>query len=103
MINHLHKLLVENRRVGSSAWLLKAAIDNPKCTIVASNTVEMEKLKLKYNALLENAPWYKKAIWAFEGRVIPTFITLQSLKQEGFKPTPIIVDNSAIIYNTLKK
>jgi hypothetical protein len=84
-------IIVERyRQNGNSTWILKSAIENPKCIIVSYNKANAEGLKLKYFEMLKNLPWWKR----WKHKVYPKFLSLND-NFDGYN-LPIIFDNSAL-------
>lgn len=89
------------RRSGNTSWILKAALNNPKCIIVVCSHKESTRLQNLYKELYNKVPWYQKVIRIFKKREIPIFVSVQILKQDkyflyGYKNRSLVFDNSAL-------
>ena len=84
-----------SRQSGNTTWLLKAAINNPNCIIIAKNGRGAKELQNRYYSLLNEESWLKRIWWKLFGRKHPSFRTID-YSFNGLKK-PIIFDNSSLI------
>lgn len=82
------------RQNGNSTWILRSAIENPECIIVAYDNTCAQGLKDEYFYMLENSHWLKKLKWEIYGRKHPVFLSLKD-DLSNYK-LPIIFDNSSM-------
>lgn len=91
----LTHIVHNTRQTGNTTWILKSAIKNPKCVIVAINESYAKDLEKKYYKLLSNVWWGQKLWWKWFGRQHPKFMSMRN-RFEGIR-LPIIFDNSCMV------
>ncbi len=82
------------RQNGNSTWIIKSAVENPECIIIAYNANSARDLEEEYFHMLKQSNWLKKLKWRFLGRKHPKFLS-KSSNLDGYK-LPIIFDNGAL-------
>ena len=93
----LQEIIRKTRASGNTTWILKSAIQNPNCIIVARNSQQAKCLEQAYKRLLLKNAWYKKLWWKLVGRKSPKFVSLD-FKFENHR-LPVIFDNGALAEN----
>lgn len=95
MNNNIQNIAARSRRRGYTQWILKGAITNPDCIIVAHNIKYANTLQSRYFELLDKEPFYKKWYWKWFGRKHPKFLSINS-NFDGYHQ-PIIYDNGCFM------
>lgn len=93
-VEKINDIITYNRQKGNSTWIVKSAIKNPNCVIVAHDSACAYDLKCLYYSLLKKQPFYKKIIWKLFGRSHPRFMSIEN-DFRGIN-LPVIFDNSAL-------
>ncbi len=82
------------RQNGNTTWIIKSAIENPECIVLAYNAENAKSIKERYFQMLEQSHWLKKLKWKVFGRKHPEFLS-KNTDLNGYN-LPIIFDNSAL-------
>ena len=90
----LVNIIEQHRQNGNTTWLAKAAIENPKCIILAHDDNCAKEIEDKYYDLLDEASFLKRLKWKIFGREHPKFLS-KNAKLDEYN-LPIILDNSAV-------
>lgn len=85
-----------SRRSGSTTWILRSALKNPRCIIVFGSFDIALKAEKDYHRMKRNACWILKIKWFFKKPINPVFTSIKTVP-EGFD-RPIIFDNSSLKY-----
>jgi len=93
-MSNVQNIVIQTRRFGSTTWILKSAIKNPKCVIVCKDMHHAMMLEQMYHKMLLNEWWGKKLWWKLFPKDNPKFLGLSS-NFIGLG-LPIIFDNSAL-------
>lgn len=94
-MKNVREIVEISRRSGNTTWILKSAIENPNCIIVAYNKSYAKDLEREYNRLLKKSIWYKRIIWYFQKRRKPLFVS-DNFDFRGYN-LPVIFDNSCFL------
>lgn len=94
-MNSVENIVHQTRGTGNTTWLLKAAINDPDCIIIARNGENKNDLYDHYHWLLGKERWYRRLWWRVFGRKHPEFRTLR-YSFNGVRE-PVIFDNSSLI------
>lgn len=89
------QIAIENRRTGSTTWILKAAVNDPNCTIVCKSADYSYDLEREYKKMLSKSNWLLRLKWKLFGRNHPQFISAYSAKTY-YVSSPLIFDNSSL-------
>ena len=90
----IQEIVNRNNHVGSTTWIIRAAVETPDCIIVSKDSLSAKELERQYFEMIKKSPWYRKLRWILFGRNHPKFLTVNS-RFEGLR-LPIIFDNSAL-------
>lgn len=91
-------LLLSKRRCGHTEYMLRAAINDPKVTIVCGNERQVEMLEKRYQKLLDQQPWYKRLWWRWTERRWPEFVSIgQAHRTTNGICEPLMFDNLTLI------
>jgi len=87
-----------NRNNGSTMWIVKSAIVNPDCVIVAPSTKHMMYLRELYYETINLFEDFR-GLYEANGNKEPLFVTTLNWKEKivGRERQPIIFDNSCFI------
>ena len=96
MQDKVKEIIRSSRRTGSSTWILEAAMQNPKCVIIAGTGLHAKFLEHFYTKMVNELPWYKRYYRKFilKHNTKPIF-TYISVSDDGYN-LPVIFDNSAL-------
>ncbi len=93
----LETMLKGSRQMGSTTYLLNAAIKNPNVTIVVANSNQAKMLEQQYEKMLEDLSWWKKILRKIETKNrYPYFISLRNYSGQGHSKRPVVIDLYAI-------
>jgi len=91
------RIVGATRHTGSTTWILKSAIKQPKCVIVSRNLDHSRQLENRYFNMLSKSVWYMKLYWKWFGREHPKFIPIHNSNAFYGLDLPVIFDNGAIL------
>jgi hypothetical protein len=92
------EFLLTKRRCGHTDYMLRAALHDPKVTIVASSHNNADELARRYRNLVIDQPWYIRLWWKWTDRREPNFVSIYTARiRMGGICEPVMFDNSTLI------
>ena len=90
----------ETRRFGNTEYILRALINDPKCTIIFSNKKLAEKAKERYSNLLKEKEENRIKNLSFFGKIINRIFPKKKKKNQVETPKFVSIDDSLAGSNT---
>lgn len=98
--SELRNIIRNVRQQGSTTYLLDAAINNPKVTIIVANQSQAKQLEEQYEERLQKLSFAKKIVRKISGKdsIKPKFLSVRSSREyeKGGEKNPVIIDLYAV-------
>ena len=97
----LERAFLLTRQSGSTDWILKSCLKNPKVIVVCLDVKALKVIDARYLNMLVSQPWWKKLKDRIFMKHYPTFTTMYDVCftdfMRGRRDLPVIFDNSCLI------
>jgi hypothetical protein len=93
-MENIREIIEYSRGTGNTSWILKSALENPDCIIVAGHHRSKEWLKEKYIHLFNQQSWFNRVLHKLRNKPHPLFVTKSEYARIRGMRKPVILDNS---------